>query len=178
MWDRKKQPVLQTHGRVTGHWQLRIFSVSTASRTLLNSVTEVGGSTLASLHHCTYSSGKIDIQKSKIYKKYFFPFLMLLNLSSSSVCPVAPDLLSVVADAWNASLSWHWKYDSYSSLALVCQVEITATEDEKLIKVRSLRLCMLCNMSDIITLILLGLHPTTLPSRNARSCRMFSHSCL
>lgn len=53
---------------------------------------------------------------------------------SHRVCPVAPDLLSVVADAWNASLSWHWKYDSYSSLALVCQVEITATEDEKLIK--------------------------------------------
>lgn len=169
MWDRKKQPVLQTHGRVTGHWQLRIFSVSTASRTLLNSVTEVGGSTLASHHHCTYSSGK---------KRHIDIFLMLLNHSSSSVCPVAPDLLSVVADAWNASLSWHWKYDSYSSLALVCQVEITATEDEKLIKVRSLRLCMLCNMSDIITLILLGLLPTTLPSRNARSCRMFSHSCL
>ncbi|KAM9858027.1 LIF receptor subunit alpha a [Aulostomus maculatus] len=44
------------------------------------------------------------------------------------VHPVAPVSLSGVVSAWNATLTWQWKYDSYSSLALVCQVELTSPE--------------------------------------------------
>lgn len=45
---------------------------------------------------------------------------------SHRVHPVAPaDLISVV-HAWNATLHWQWKYNSYSSLALVCQVELAS----------------------------------------------------
>lgn len=44
---------------------------------------------------------------------------------SHRVRPVAPAALSSVANAWNAVVQWQWKYDSYSSLALVCQVELT-----------------------------------------------------
>uniref|UniRef100_A0A3Q1CKZ5 Fibronectin type-III domain-containing protein n=1 Tax=Amphiprion ocellaris TaxID=80972 RepID=A0A3Q1CKZ5_AMPOC len=45
---------------------------------------------------------------------------------SHRVCPVAPVELSSVVHAWNATVQWQWKYNSYSSLALVCQVELTA----------------------------------------------------
>ncbi|CAN9513060.1 unnamed protein product [Ophioblennius macclurei] len=45
---------------------------------------------------------------------------------SHRVCPVAPSKLSSVVHAWNTTLLWEWKYDSYSSLSLVCQVELTA----------------------------------------------------
>lgn len=44
---------------------------------------------------------------------------------SHRVCPVAPDKLSAVVDAWDATVMWEWKYESYSSLALVCQVEVS-----------------------------------------------------
>ncbi|XP_008292288.1 LIF receptor subunit alpha a [Stegastes partitus] len=44
---------------------------------------------------------------------------------SHRVRPVAPVELSAVVHAWNATVLWQLKYDSYSSLALVCQVELT-----------------------------------------------------
>lgn len=40
--------------------------------------------------------------------------------------PVAPDNLSSVAYAWNATVSWKWKYNSYLSLALVCEIDFTS----------------------------------------------------
>ncbi|XP_035999786.1 LIF receptor subunit alpha a [Fundulus heteroclitus] len=43
---------------------------------------------------------------------------------SHRVYPVAPLNLSHVAHAWNATLFWEWTHSSYSSLALVCQVEL------------------------------------------------------
>lgn len=43
---------------------------------------------------------------------------------SHRVHPVAPDNLTSVAHAWNATLLWDWKHSSYSTLALVCQVEL------------------------------------------------------
>ncbi|KAM4578778.1 LIF receptor subunit alpha a [Fundulus diaphanus] len=43
---------------------------------------------------------------------------------SHRVYPVAPFNLSHVAQASNATLFWEWKHISYSSLALVCQVEL------------------------------------------------------
>ncbi|KAM9360915.1 LIF receptor subunit alpha a [Symphorus nematophorus] len=46
---------------------------------------------------------------------------------SHRVHPVAPVNLSSVIHAWNATVLWQWKYNSYSSLALVCQVELTST---------------------------------------------------
>ncbi|XP_029961330.1 LIF receptor subunit alpha a [Salarias fasciatus] len=46
------------------------------------------------------------------------------------VCPVAPSKLSSVVQAWNATVAWEWKHQSYSSLALVCQVELS-TEGNK-----------------------------------------------
>uniref|UniRef100_A0A8C2Z2C6 Fibronectin type-III domain-containing protein n=1 Tax=Cyclopterus lumpus TaxID=8103 RepID=A0A8C2Z2C6_CYCLU len=42
------------------------------------------------------------------------------------VFPVAPENLNSTVRAWNATLWWRWKYDRYSSLALVCQVELTS----------------------------------------------------
>uniref|UniRef100_A0A8C6M2H4 LIF receptor subunit alpha a n=1 Tax=Nothobranchius furzeri TaxID=105023 RepID=A0A8C6M2H4_NOTFU len=45
---------------------------------------------------------------------------------SHRVSPVAPVNLTSIAHAWNATLYWEWTYSSYSSLALVCQVEITS----------------------------------------------------
>ncbi|XP_053276012.1 LIF receptor subunit alpha a [Pleuronectes platessa] len=38
---------------------------------------------------------------------------------------VAPTKVSSVVNAWNATVLWQWKYRSYSSLRLVCQVELT-----------------------------------------------------
>ncbi|KAK5932265.1 hypothetical protein CgunFtcFv8_003984 [Champsocephalus gunnari] len=45
---------------------------------------------------------------------------------SHRVTPVAPENLTSVAHAMNATVLWQWKYDGYSSLALVCQVELTS----------------------------------------------------
>ncbi|XP_010731489.2 LIF receptor subunit alpha a [Larimichthys crocea] len=42
------------------------------------------------------------------------------------VHPVAPANLTSVNRAWNATVAWQWKFDSYSSLALDCQVELTS----------------------------------------------------
>ncbi|XP_032435495.1 LIF receptor subunit alpha a [Xiphophorus hellerii] len=42
------------------------------------------------------------------------------------VVPVAPDKLSATDDAWNATVQWHWPYSSYSTLALVCQVQLAS----------------------------------------------------
>ncbi|XP_040897538.1 LIF receptor subunit alpha a [Toxotes jaculatrix] len=40
--------------------------------------------------------------------------------------PVAPDNLNSVVHASNATVLWEWKYNSYSSVALICQVELTS----------------------------------------------------
>uniref|UniRef100_A0A3B5LL08 Fibronectin type-III domain-containing protein n=1 Tax=Xiphophorus couchianus TaxID=32473 RepID=A0A3B5LL08_9TELE len=40
------------------------------------------------------------------------------------VVPVAPDKLNATDDAWNATVKWHWPYSSYSTLALLCQVQL------------------------------------------------------
>ncbi|MEQ2284158.1 hypothetical protein AMECASPLE_018649, partial [Ameca splendens] len=45
---------------------------------------------------------------------------------SHRVHPVAPVKLNAVAHAWNATVLWEWTYSSYSSLALVCQVELAS----------------------------------------------------
>ncbi|XP_010782531.1 LIF receptor subunit alpha a [Notothenia coriiceps] len=45
---------------------------------------------------------------------------------SHRVTPVAPENLTFVAHATNATVLWQWKYDGYSSLALFCQVELTS----------------------------------------------------
>ncbi|XP_056231995.1 LIF receptor subunit alpha a [Seriola aureovittata] len=44
---------------------------------------------------------------------------------SHRVRPVAPANLRSVVHAFNATVLWEWKYDSYSFLALVCQVALT-----------------------------------------------------
>lgn len=41
------------------------------------------------------------------------------------VRPVAPVNVNAVSNAWNTTVFWEWKYPGYSSLALVCQVELT-----------------------------------------------------
>ncbi|GAA6227437.1 leukemia inhibitory factor receptor-like [Lates japonicus] len=41
------------------------------------------------------------------------------------VRPVAPTIQNSVVQAWNATVQWQWKYNAYSSLALVCQAELT-----------------------------------------------------
>ncbi|XP_041793611.1 LIF receptor subunit alpha a [Chelmon rostratus] len=45
---------------------------------------------------------------------------------SHRVRPVAPADLSAVVHAWNATVLWQWNYNSYSSLALDCQVKLTS----------------------------------------------------
>uniref|UniRef100_A0A3B5LKC0 Fibronectin type-III domain-containing protein n=1 Tax=Xiphophorus couchianus TaxID=32473 RepID=A0A3B5LKC0_9TELE len=42
------------------------------------------------------------------------------------VVPVAPDKLNATDDAWNATVKWHWPYSSYSTLALLCQVQLAS----------------------------------------------------
>ncbi|XP_014851389.1 PREDICTED: leukemia inhibitory factor receptor-like isoform X2 [Poecilia mexicana] len=42
------------------------------------------------------------------------------------VVPVAPDKLAGTTHAWNATVQWQWPYDSYSTLALVCQVRLAS----------------------------------------------------
>ncbi|KAM9743742.1 LIF receptor subunit alpha a isoform 1-T2 [Menidia menidia] len=44
---------------------------------------------------------------------------------SHRVSPVAPVNLNSAVQAFNATLVWKWEYDGYSSLPLVCQVELT-----------------------------------------------------
>ncbi|XP_076005508.1 LIF receptor subunit alpha a [Genypterus blacodes] len=44
---------------------------------------------------------------------------------SHRIRPVPPDTLTFVSHAWNASVLWQWRYQSYDSLALVCQANIT-----------------------------------------------------
>ncbi|TKS78261.1 Leukemia inhibitory factor receptor [Collichthys lucidus] len=39
---------------------------------------------------------------------------------------VAPANLTSVNRAWDTTVAWQWKFDSYSSLALECQVELTS----------------------------------------------------
>ncbi|XP_070760842.1 LIF receptor subunit alpha a [Enoplosus armatus] len=45
---------------------------------------------------------------------------------SHRIHPVAPANLNSVVHAWNATVMWEWKYSNYSSLALVCQVELAS----------------------------------------------------
>ncbi|XP_044053855.1 LIF receptor subunit alpha a isoform X2 [Siniperca chuatsi] len=45
---------------------------------------------------------------------------------SHRIRPVAPANLNSFVHEWNATLLWQWKYNSYSSLALVCQVELAS----------------------------------------------------
>ncbi|XP_029018459.1 LIF receptor subunit alpha a [Betta splendens] len=47
------------------------------------------------------------------------------------VHPVAPQELTSVAFSSNSTVQWKWKYDSYASLALVCEVVLTSQEFEK-----------------------------------------------
>uniref|UniRef100_UPI0037E707C7 LIF receptor subunit alpha a n=1 Tax=Semicossyphus pulcher TaxID=241346 RepID=UPI0037E707C7 len=42
------------------------------------------------------------------------------------VRPVAPADVTADINAWNATVLWQWKYEVFSSLALVCQVELTS----------------------------------------------------
>ncbi|XP_069563838.1 LIF receptor subunit alpha a [Brachyistius frenatus] len=49
---------------------------------------------------------------------------------SHRVCPVPPVNLSSVVHAWNATVLWKWNYSSYSSLDLICQVELTTRENK------------------------------------------------
>ncbi|XP_054466937.1 LIF receptor subunit alpha a [Anoplopoma fimbria] len=46
------------------------------------------------------------------------------------VRPVAPENLNAAINAWNATVSWQWKYDNYSSLALDCEVELASQGDK------------------------------------------------
>ncbi|XP_053181280.1 LIF receptor subunit alpha a [Scomber japonicus] len=47
---------------------------------------------------------------------------------SHRVRPVAPDELTSVPHAWNATVMWQWRNSAYSSLPLFCQVELTSQE--------------------------------------------------
>ncbi|KAM4746051.1 LIF receptor subunit alpha a isoform 2-T2 [Anableps anableps] len=42
------------------------------------------------------------------------------------VHPVAPDNLTAVVHAWNVTVLWEWTYSSYSTLVLVCQVDLVS----------------------------------------------------
>lgn len=48
----------------------------------------------------------------------------------SRVVPLPPQELSTVANARNATVSWQWKHSHYSSLPLVCQVELTSSDNK------------------------------------------------
>ncbi|KAM8886458.1 LIF receptor subunit alpha a isoform 1-T2 [Spinachia spinachia] len=48
---------------------------------------------------------------------------------SHRVRPAAPENLNSVVTSWNATVSWGWKYDGYSSLALVCHAELTPKDN-------------------------------------------------
>ncbi|XP_072288728.1 LIF receptor subunit alpha a [Eucyclogobius newberryi] len=45
------------------------------------------------------------------------------------VVPLPPEELSTVASARNTTVTWQWKHNHYSSLPLVCQVELTSSDD-------------------------------------------------
>lgn len=47
----------------------------------------------------------------------------------SRVVPLPPEELSSESSARNATVSWQWKHEHYSSLALVCQVELTSSDN-------------------------------------------------
>ncbi|XP_061755601.1 LIF receptor subunit alpha a [Nerophis ophidion] len=46
------------------------------------------------------------------------------------VRPVSPQNISTVVRAWDATMFWKWEYDSYTSLALVCQVELSSQDNK------------------------------------------------
>ncbi|XP_037337701.2 LIF receptor subunit alpha a [Pungitius pungitius] len=48
---------------------------------------------------------------------------------SRRVHPTAPENLNSVVSPWNATVRWGWRYNSYSSLALVCQTELTPKDN-------------------------------------------------
>ncbi|KAL6113967.1 lifr [Pungitius sinensis] len=48
---------------------------------------------------------------------------------SRRVHPTAPENLNSVVTSWNATVRWGWRYNSYSSLALVCQTELTPKDN-------------------------------------------------
>lgn len=47
-----------------------------------------------------------------------------LFICLSTVHPVAPINLVALVHPWNATILWEWEYNSYSSFALVCEVEV------------------------------------------------------
>uniref|UniRef100_A0A8C6ULQ7 Uncharacterized protein n=1 Tax=Neogobius melanostomus TaxID=47308 RepID=A0A8C6ULQ7_9GOBI len=48
----------------------------------------------------------------------------------SRVVPLPPEELSTVYTARNATVTWQWKRSNYSTLALVCQVELTSSDNK------------------------------------------------
>ncbi|CAL1615694.1 unnamed protein product [Knipowitschia caucasica] len=46
------------------------------------------------------------------------------------VVPLPPEEVSTGATARKANVTWGWKHNHYSSLALVCQVELTSSDDK------------------------------------------------
>lgn len=48
----------------------------------------------------------------------------------SRVVPLPPQELSAIPSARNATVSWQWKHTHYSSLPLVCQVELSSTDNK------------------------------------------------
>lgn len=72
-----------------------------------------------------------NIHQPRHYIDYYYTFWFIDLMSFhpfSSVHPVAPANLDIVVNAWNATVLWQWEYNSYSSLALVCQVEVTSPD--------------------------------------------------
>lgn len=122
--NRSRKGILRTNGRVTGHWWQWILLASTASLTPLNLVTEVGIPPLLmdgyTFIHVFTQFFKLEINTGMKYSH------LMLRHSFSSVRPVAPTNLFVPVSAWNATVLWQWEYNSYSSLALVCQVELNS----------------------------------------------------
>lgn len=49
------------------------------------------------------------------------------------VRPVAPENLTSVTHAWNATVKWEWTHENYSSLDLLCQVELTSQEHQTML---------------------------------------------
>ncbi|KAI3372719.1 hypothetical protein L3Q82_023180 [Scortum barcoo] len=60
---------------------------------------------------------------------------------SHRVHPVAPTDLNYIIHAWNATVQWRWTESSYSSLALVCQVELTSSEHKRKHTISGVGLC-------------------------------------
>ncbi|KAM4576252.1 LIF receptor subunit alpha a isoform 1-T2 [Odontesthes bonariensis] len=89
-----------------------------------------------------YSVNKRDCAEESLQQKCSFPqwdgnwtlaavnSLGQYSLTDSAelshrVCPVAPVNLSSVVHVFNATVQWEWTFDRFSSLPLVCQVEIS-----------------------------------------------------